>query len=419
MANTPYSSYLTTLLATIAAICALVAICNAIIDPYGLYRVVESDGFNSLKTRAAQRGRLFKSRLLEVLRPSAIVLGNSRAEVGFDPRHVFFTRMGHAANLALPGTGPDTALALLKRAIELKPPKVVVLGLDFVDARITGGAEAGGPSASERQWHSRAEEQMHALASLDAFADSLRTVYPNRNGGAPGLDRYGFNPMQDYPRIARTEGYYMLFLQRDLENAKSYVQGPKEVLIAGAPTSEYFKAIKEIAELCGRAGIELHLAIYPYHAHILELFHLSGLWTPFEDWKRGLVAVLQDGKAPTTAKIALWDFSGYTAYAMERVPQQGDHRSETSWYWEAGHFKKELGDVVLSRIAEQDPGSGDFGVDLLRVDIEQHLSALRRGRNGYWNKNPDEAMHLRELVRRVQGAGALNTKLHNSIEVRQ
>ena len=49
----------------------------------------------------------------------------------------------------------------------------------------------------------------------------------------------------------------------------------------------------------------------------------------------------------TDANAELWDFSGFSPYADEAVPLPGDTHSEMRWYWEAGHFKKSLGDRLL------------------------------------------------------------------------
>jgi len=48
----------------------------------------------------------------------------------------------------------------------------------------------------------------------------------------------------------------------------------------------------------------------------------------------------------------LWDFSGCHSVTIEDVPASGDLRSEMRWYWEAGHFKKELGDLVLDKVLD-------------------------------------------------------------------
>src|SRR6185503_15089760 len=65
-------------------------------------------------------------------RADALILGNSRAEVGFDPRHpAFAARALRAFNAAVPGSDMDYMLAAFRRL--MPTTKVAVVGIDFVD----------------------------------------------------------------------------------------------------------------------------------------------------------------------------------------------------------------------------------------------------------------------------------------------
>jgi hypothetical protein len=404
------------LVSTCAIVLAAVAI-NLVVDPYGIYRLANMDGINGFKSRAAQRGSLFKVKVLEHFRPAAIILGNSRAEVGFDPAHGAFARAGGpAVNLALPGSGIGTSVQFLKRAIAMHPPRIAVVGLDFLDARTSGDPQRAQieyrelsrqSTASVPEWWRGAAEHVDALASVDALYDSLITLRDNRRQDSPGLTALGFNPMRDYAALARNQGYYQLFLQRDLENARAYLRGPRQVFVRGSRTAPYFEAVRALARSCRDAGVELHLLVYPYHAHILELFHAAGLWEPFEEWKRALVTVLREEAAADggAEPFPLWDFSGYGAFASERVPPDMDRTAQMHWYWEAGHFKKELGDVMLDRMLDQPSdrqAAGDaFGVLLTGETIERHLSRIRAGREPYRHSRAQELSELDALVRSV------------------
>ena len=394
--------------------CAIVAVSVAtslLVDPYGLYRIMEVEGLNSFKSRASQRGPRFKLALVERHRPAALVLANSRAEVGFDPQHPGFDRAVPAVNLALPGTGIDTAAEFLRHASALKPPKIAIVGLDFVDARISGESH---PIRQEHRidriaastqvtWWRRLAGHVDALASIGALHDSLSTLRDNRRQDTPGLTDLGFNPMRDYTAIARRDGYDQLFLQRDRENARNYARGPRNIFVSGTMTSPYLDKVRTLVEDCRRSRTELHLVIYPYHAHILELFHATGLWPSFEQWKRALVEVLREEAARPGpgASVQLWDFSGYTPYATERVPPASDRRTQMVWYWEAGHFKKELGDLMLHRILDREGGAaGDdaFGTILDDTTIEPHLVRVRAERDLYRRTHASEVVAIEQLA---------------------
>ena len=101
------------------------------------------------------------------------------------------------------------------------------------------------------------------------------------------------------------------------------------------------------------------------------LFELTGLWPAYEDWKRELVRRVDAARG--TMDIELWDFTGFSPYTEERVPRPGDTRTELQWYWEAGHFKKSLGDQMLVNMFGGKESRGHWGRRLTGANLEEHL----------------------------------------------
>jgi hypothetical protein len=136
---------------------------------------------------------------------------------------------------------------------------------------------------------------------------------------------------------------------------------------------------------------------------VLELFDAADVWHQFEEWKRELAAVVaRDGEAhQDTDRVALWDFSGYNRYATEAVPAEGDRSSQMQWYRDPGHFKKELGDVLLSVVLSgQTPDASDsFGTRLQPADVEPHLARIRGERERYRREYPGVKEQLLGLLR--------------------
>jgi len=378
------------------ALLAAVALINLVVDPYGIFRIVDLDGFNRIKSQAGQRAEIFKRRGLERMRPNAVILGNSRAEIGFDPDSPAWPDSARPVfNLALPGTGADAALDQLTRALSIASPRLILVALDFLDFRSDAVThdEAKSTHNEPMQW---LRERASALLTLSALADSMATVIAQRRPYPASLTDSGFNPMRDYVGIARSEGYYAMFRQRDEENAKTYVRGPKTIYrLDGRPSAE-FRAVDRIIAIAGERGITVRFVIYPYHAHTLILFHQTGLWPAFEDWKRELVKRVE--AAPAVADVQLWDFSGFSPYADEAVPQPGDTRSDMRWYWEAGHFKKSLGDALLGRLFTSEARPIGWGRRLTGNDLEAQLVHQRLSRDEYETSHAREAGELAELV---------------------
>jgi hypothetical protein len=65
-------------------------------------------------------------------------------------------------------------------------------------------------------------------------------------------------------------------------------------------------------------------------------------------------------------------------------------------YWEAGHFKKELGHQILARLSGE--GDATFGVVLTPANINAHLLAIRQEGRQYKLERSAEIIQLEKLV---------------------
>jgi hypothetical protein len=380
----PPIRYLSAWISATLGLLAAVAAFNLLVDPYDLFRVVDRDGFNRIKSHAGQRAPMFKRKNVERIRPNTLILGNSRAEIGFDPDSPAWpAALRPVFNLALPGTGPQAALDEFRRAQDVGAPRLVLLGLDFLDFRVDPSSRLGlAPSPLPPDDPLQAlRDRTSALLTIDALVDSLGTLKAQRDPYPASLTDAGFNPMRDYVGIARREGYHAMFRQRNQENAKSYVRGWKSIYLSDGRLAPAFAAVEQIIAAAGERRTAVRLVIYPYHAQTLVLFHQAGLWPAFEAWKRELVKLV--ARAPAGSDVELWDFSSFSPYADESVPGAGDTVSELRWYWEAGHFKKSLGDILLARLFDARGTDTRWGRRLTPQDIEEHLGELRLARDDY------------------------------------
>jgi len=111
------------------------------------------------------------------------------------------------------------------------------------------------------------------------------------------------------------------------------------------------------------------------------------------------VRLVADEALPQGNKaIFLWDFSQFNDYTEEAIPAKGDRQAKMRWYWEAGHFKKELGDLVLNRIFGR-PGSREgFGILLNSENVEAQIAKLRAQEASYRLKHAQQVEALEELA---------------------
>jgi len=374
---------------------------NVLVDPYRLYCLLEIPGLNELKPRAQQRAALTKAFGIASVRPTNLVFGNSRAEMGFDPNSPYWPSPGPTYNAAIEGASVDAALRGLQDALTVSQVRHVVIGLDFID--FLAPADGPPPAAPiELQPNTllsvatQVADLVSTVISIEALWDSALTIAYQRD---PLLARdstaLGFDPVREGDARARKMGYSGVFKQRAEVTAREFSQWPRSIPVISASWGQ----LQAILWLCESRGVQAHLVIYPYHAQFLQLIKVDGRWPLYEQWKRTLVNVAERAREGNE-KLTLWDFSGYHRYSTETIPKDEDNRIVMKWYWEAGHFKRELGERILHRVF----GGGDphFGVQLTTANIQQQLDAIKAAQLDYEKANPAELEQLRALTRRMR-----------------
>ena len=138
----------------------------------------------------------------------------------------------------------------------------------------------------------------------------------------------------------------------------------------------------------------MRLFIHPIHASLQQIIKYSDLWSAFEDWKRNLVRIISDQNSVQTQEVKLWDFSGYNSFTTEEETPSESLIRTMKWYYEALHYSKELGELMLDRIYDYKDESrvipDDFGILLSEKNIDDHLKRIRKQQTKY------EQLHVKE-----------------------
>jgi hypothetical protein len=381
-----------TMLFVVVAVCAA----NYFVDPYGVFGAPEIYGFNRIKVRAGVKGELFKTQAVRRLTVSTVVLGNSRAEVGFDPESAEWpAAVRPIFNMAQPGTGLASMARMLSASAATNRLSTVIMGLDFpnflnpsdsMPIRTTTAVAAGSTALTRH-------ELGESLLSIDSLFNSIATLAGQRDPFAARLTDRGFNPMLDYRKIAAEEGYASLFRQKNAEYAEHYVSEHGTARLQSGQLSADLQILAAMLRYCAEQHIRVELVIYPYHADLLEILQASNHWGDFEDWKRLLVGLLEQPPLKSAA-IRLWDFGQYSEYTTEPVPSRKSAAAMRG-YWESGHFKSELGNLVLHDIFADAPV---FGVRLTPQNLEDELQRARILRDGYRAARPERQQQAQRLV---------------------
>ena len=396
-------SYLWKLAATLIGAIIATGLINLIIDPYGTFRIVDIKVLNHIKPYPDHDIETIKSHALRHMLPDALILGNSRAEVGFDPTHEAWKTAGYLSvyNAAIAGTSPSTAWNQLQKVAQRQSPKFILLGIDFFDFPIAPDKKISPAQKSHDNKIDDVRWSLNATMTMQATIDSVVTIRRQFQANPQQLTTQGFNPLLEYKDIAKMEGYWSLFRQRLEDNAKNHSRKPANLFLKDTQTSPTFDDIRRIVRWSVENNTELRLVIYPYHAQLLLLIDEIGLWPTFEEWKRQILRIVSEESRKTPeSNIALIDLSGFSEFSEETIPGKEDKKTATKWYWEAGHFKKELGDHILLCCIFQNSESSTrkFGVILNAENIENELNRTRINKTAFILKSPMLKSEISDVV---------------------
>lgn len=300
------------------------------------------------------------------------IFGNSRTEVGLDPDStVIHTVAQSAFNHAISGSLPITAYRQLGWLRQVGcMPKTIIIGVDFFDFLGSPPSPPLPSIALDPPPTLTARFLSRSVVSLAGLGDSLRTLRVQFETHPATTTPLGYNPLHNYIREVEHSGHRTLFRQRLEDNLQTWRNKSRTI---EDPTSAANMAFNGILDRAAAGDATVHIVIYPYHGEIRLIIERLGLGALFDDFKKMLVASAR--KHERGSPIRVWDFSGISPEIQEAIPELNDRRTHMSYYWEAGHFKKNLGDKMLARMLIADSA---FGVELTQGNIERELGDDRK-----------------------------------------
>ena len=411
----------------VSAACLLLVtagVFNAAVDPYGMFRLYEREGFNVSKPAIHQRVRLMKAYEVRRLKPQSLVLGTSRVHLGISPRHEGWASLyEHRYNLAFDGATTKEMYAYLRHAHAAGRLEHVMLGLDTYHLSAVAGSARPDFDPGLLMDESHGLNVLRSLAadfklltSISTFKESLATLRAQDDSEpvwlAPDGQRLGEvffrRPFENFmtcgPRCYFDE-IDKLEVRFKLEWKIPVPPGPR---VQSGPPKEpdpvtSLGYIQKIIDYCRTYNIGLSVFLTPAHAHQLELDAATGNWWSIENGKRKIVDILagdaekHSGKKP----IPLYDFSGYSDITTEKLPPLGS-KNEMKYYWDSSHFKENVGNMVLDRLlgteTENHEIPGDFGVRLSPDNIEAVITQLNENQEKYRQNNGQEIKTLQMWV---------------------
>lgn len=380
---------------------------NWMIDPFYIFETPRISGLNAAKTGFFKHLRSMKPLVLQSKRNTidTIILGSSRAEAGLDPEHPAWGS-SKVYNLSIPAPSMYELLRYYEFANQVQELRTVVLALDFSQYETQTNYEVDHllQTIYTPTQHYGASNLFTTLFSIDALSASVRTVIFQHN---PQVEHtpLGFGIHTWRREEAARIGQRAVFIDNDKQYISNHwaKKGSTADSFGSSQTATlvYFRRLVEESRA---HDTHLIVLISPSHAREWSIIWAAGLWPQLEQWKRNIVTILAEDAAchPGKEPFALWDFSGYNSITTEEVPLAGDTQTQMRWYWEASHYKKEVGDMILARLFNyHDPKlqvPDDFGTKLTLENIDAYLEAVREQQRIWHLQHQPDLQEIRELV---------------------
>lgn len=363
---------------------------NYRIDPYLLHQW-DSPLLQRLRPTHEKLSVWGKTYAVARYRPAVVYIGNSRTEMGL-PTAVRPLFGGLTVfNSAVSGASIADAILLAEHAARVSHVDTLVWGIDAPSFSMELGSAGvepdltqGGPAFFVR----RAVLNVKRGLTVDMTHDSWRIL--NGSYGGVCLSSLALWGQRDQSCISDRIHGWGGTARAMLPRLQEFGDG----LGPTVPAMQAFDA--SIGKLC-RGGTRLRLYINPTHALTMDALYWRGKWPAMEQWQ-GELAQLGQRYREQGCDVRLFDFSGFNSITSEAIPQVSGQR-EMRYYWEASHYRDNVGHLVLARLFG---GEGvvpdDFGVELTPASVPAHHAAMRIARDHYHQAHAEETAFLRAAL---------------------
>ena len=368
---------------------------NIMIDPKGYFFLFNQKSLNSFKP-FSNGNRVQKSLLLKNGNFDALIAGTSRAEMGIDPKHPKLNKY-KTFNVGLIASNIFETHKVLQFAQKHQDIKLLIWGIDLFS------------------FNANVDTQQDYNLSLFADEDNIYRIYLGYLLSFKTLKtsfktfklNFSRNTVMSY---IRADGFRATSAKHKVPVRHIFRRTIRSDFIDNDSTYSGFSyddlrlfLMRETLDRYSKKETQIVLFISPVHAWQLELIDQLGLFDHYERMKRDLVkmVVLFNAEHKSATQIKLWDFGTYHPVSTEKIPPEDDSETQLNWFWESSHYKKELGDRILSLILEEPAKTRttpEFGVLLSPENIDREIAELERQKLKYQMENPGEVQEITRLI---------------------
>ena len=380
----------------ILVVVGCVGLFNRIVDPYGYFRDVEIVGFNDNKPKAAGNERLVKPAWVAKLKPEAVIVGNSIAEIGLPPTHRGFTKDGTLTpfNLAMPRATWTETYCLAMFVMRQSPVQRLVVGVS--------GTEEGACPADATLGHADYGQLLFSRAAFDASRETVRLQHQRAVMTREGLwyfDRYEDRLQTDDDQVAKN---FAVVTQSSL--CASVSVSPDELdrgrLHKAAVARNEGMGLRNLIRLALEKRVELVLLFYPTHVLMSEVQRRcqgpEGYW----NWVWQVVSIAAQEAGGNSRQIQVWQFADYAPINGERI-HAGKAARNRLWQ-DSIHFNEEVGVAAFDAIYS---GGRSYGARIAIENFDELIARHEDERRQFLADNPWLPEELDEVVRRARSLG--------------
>jgi hypothetical protein len=364
-----------------------VGIFNYIVDPYGLFRTIELQGFNQQKEGVRSKIRYVKSIEISLRKPKTIIMGSSRVHDGVNPEYIKEKSFLPVYNYGLDMARIKEIKQYLKHAVINSKIEYLILGLDYFMFNKYQRLNVTYDKTMIGRRINYFDVYFKTLFTMSALKDSIKTIKISANqnkrkeflanGYRPGDQVY--YKLKNYEKLHKNTNWIFLTTR------------PQDTLYYSkmALDQESLNDFQEIIKICKKHNIDLKLYISPAHASLDgEGINAVGLQPEFEKWKEYITDITNK------SKVTLTDFSGYNLITTEAV------RTPMKNYWDSSHFTESIGDMILDNILYSKK-IDNFGIDLTPDNIKNHLKVNKKNRIIYLKSEHEYLGSLHEMYEKA------------------
>ncbi len=351
------SYYLLFFVITYLVLFSLVLVANYLVDPYRIFYSEENGGLGGKKPKAQSQIYFNKAVGVDKNKPKTLLLGNSRVQWGLHAGSLVWPEeLRPIYNAAIPASSMPTSLAYLEYALTKNNIRNVILGLDYFSFLVLAKPSTDKAIVSSdylkyldtnNQVISHFGEQLKVLSSLDTLIDSTITLVKYDNNYSMDVKPNGDNPVDEQAKYVKIKGHNTLFREK-LGQARTKLAKGGGIFLNSPRNSPEFDALIRLLKICNDNDIDVVMYIHPYHKSLMEVVVESNRKKEYQDWLTHLVDI-----TVSSERTQLWDFNTNNKYSEEAVPGAGDKSQKMAWYWEPGHYKSTLGELIIERIFKE------------------------------------------------------------------